>query len=80
MAKVMNSNYITVQGWMVNDLHLKGTELLVYATIFGFSQTEGQRYTGSLQYLARCYQKKRTDGLKKPYRKGVHSQRRQVYK
>lgn len=52
MAKVYNSNYITVQGWMVNDLHLKGTELLVYATIFGFSQTEGQRYTGSLQYLA----------------------------
>lgn len=52
MAKVMNSNYITVQGWMVNYLHLKGTELLVYATIFGFSQTEGQRYTGSLQYLA----------------------------
>lgn len=52
MTKVMNSNYITVQGWMVNDLHLKGTELLVYATIFGFSQTEGQRYTGSLQYLA----------------------------
>ena len=52
MTKVSNSNYITVQGWMINDLQLKGTELMVYAIIYGFSQAEGQRYTGSLQYLA----------------------------
>lgn len=52
MTKVQNNNYITVQGWMINDLKLKGTELLVYAVIYGFSQAEGQRYTGSLQYLA----------------------------
>lgn len=52
MTKIQNNNYITVQGWMINDLKLKGTELLVYAVIYGFSQAEGQRYTGSLQYLA----------------------------
>lgn len=52
MTKVYNSNYITVQGWMVNDLQLKGTELMVFAIIYGFSQAEEQHYTGSLQYLA----------------------------
>ena len=52
MTKVTNNNFITLQGWMINELHLKGTELMVYATIYGFSQAEGQRYTGSLQYLA----------------------------
>ena len=52
MSKVKNENYITIQGWMVNELNLKGNELLVYATIYGFSQTENQLFTGSLQYLA----------------------------
>ena len=47
-----NSNYITVQGWMVNELHLKGNDLLVYAIIYGFSQSESQKFTGSIQYLA----------------------------
>lgn len=50
--KIRNENYISVLGFMVNELNLKGTELLVYAVIYGFSQAEGQRYTGSLQYLA----------------------------
>lgn len=52
MSKVKNENYITIQGWMINELNLKGNELLVYATIYGFSQTENQLFTGSLQYLA----------------------------
>lgn len=47
-----NENFIVIQGWMVNELHLKGNELLVYAVIYGFSQGEGNRFTGSLQYLA----------------------------
>ena len=37
---------------MVNDLKLKGNELLVYAIIYGFSQDGISSYTGSLQYLA----------------------------
>jgi len=52
MSKIKNENYITIQGWMINELNLKGNELLVYATIYGFSQTENQLFTGSLQYLA----------------------------
>lgn len=49
---IKNENYITIQGFMVNELHLKGNELLVYAIIFGFCQSKDQRFTGSLQYLA----------------------------
>ena len=51
-SKVKNENHIVIHGWMVNKLGLKGNELLVYAIIYGFSQTEGQKYIGSLQYLA----------------------------
>lgn len=49
---VKDENFISVQGWMRTKLNLKGNELLVYAIIYGFSQTENQRFTGSLQYLA----------------------------
>lgn len=51
-TKVNNNNFITVQGWMANDLNLKGNSLLIYAIIYGFSQVEGQTYNGSYQYLA----------------------------
>lgn len=51
-SKVNRDNYIVVQGWMLTDLKLKGNELIIYACIYGFSQAEGQTFTGSLQYLA----------------------------
>lgn len=51
MSYVKNENYIVIQGFMINELKLKGNELLVYAIIYGFSQNE-QKYSGSLQYLA----------------------------
>lgn len=51
-SKVNRENYISLQGWMVRDLHLKGNELIVYAIIYGFSQAENQVFNGSLQYLA----------------------------
>lgn len=51
-SKVLNENYITIQGWMINELQLKGNELMIYAIIYGFSQLENQKFTGSLQYLA----------------------------
>lgn len=50
--KVQNENFVVIQGWMINDLKLKGNELIIYAIIHGFSQTEGQLFNGSLQYLA----------------------------
>ena len=36
--KKSKSWYLTIQGWMVEDLHLSGTELLVFALINGFCQ------------------------------------------
>ena len=52
MSRIKNENYITIQGWMINELNLKGNELIIYAVIYGFSQAENQTYNGSLQYLA----------------------------
>lgn len=45
-------NHIVIHGWMRTTLNLKGNDLLVYSVIYGFSQTDNQRFTGSLQYLA----------------------------
>lgn len=51
-SKVKDENYVSIQGWMVTKLGLKGNELLIYAIIYGFSQAEDQAFNGSLQYLA----------------------------
>lgn len=51
-TKVKNENFILIQGYMLNEMKLKGNELLVYAIINGFSQEENQVFSGSLQYLA----------------------------
>lgn len=51
-SKIKNENFYVVQGFMVNELKLKGLEKDIYAIIYGFSQTDSQRFTGSLQYLA----------------------------
>lgn len=51
-TKVRNANFIVIQGYMINEMKLKGNELLVYAIINGFSQEERQVFNGSLQYLA----------------------------
>lgn len=45
-------NYLTIQGFMITDLHLKGNELLIYALIYGFSQDSNSKFTGSLSYMA----------------------------
>lgn len=49
---VKDNTYIVIQAFMINELHLKGNELLIYSIIYGFSQAENQVYSGSLQYLA----------------------------
>ena len=48
---VKEDNYYCVQGWMVNNLGLSGNNLIVYAIIYGFSQTEEQYFSGSIRYL-----------------------------
>lgn len=48
----LSKNYVTIQGRMRTKLKLSGNELMVYAIIYGFSQTEWQKFNGSLAYLA----------------------------
>ena len=50
---IKNENHVVIHGWMINELGLKGSELICYATIWGFTQgMENQYFTGSRQYLA----------------------------
>lgn len=52
MSKVNPDSFIVVKGYMLTEMKLKGNELLVYAIIHGFSQTEDKSFKGSLRYLA----------------------------
>lgn len=51
-SKVKDGKYILIQSFMVKELNLKGNELLIYAIIYGFSQDEETKFSGSLKYLA----------------------------
>lgn len=47
----LKNNYIVVQSWMARELGLKGNRLLVYAIVYGFSQTEKQVCSCGLDYF-----------------------------
>ena len=47
-----NEKFITIAGWMVNELGLSGNELLCYALIYGFSQDGESFFCGSRKYIA----------------------------
>ena len=51
-SRIKPENYITILGWMVTDLGLKGVELIVYACVYGFSQSGDAGFIGSPAYLA----------------------------
>lgn len=46
-----NENYINIQGWMINELELKGNELILYALIYGFTQDGQNTFKGSISYI-----------------------------
>lgn len=52
MATIKDNNFIAIQGWMRTQLNLKGYELIVYAIIYGFSQDENSKFSGTRRYLA----------------------------
>ena len=49
---ISDENYILIQGWMRTEMGLSGAALMVYATIYGFSQTGNCYYSGSIDYLS----------------------------
>lgn len=51
----MENNYLVILDFMVKDLKLKGSELLVYALIYGFSQDGESKYYGSRRYIAEWF-------------------------
>lgn len=60
-------NYLTIQGWMLEKLDLKGTELLIYALIYGFCQAKNKTQI-SLAYIAKwtgCKRRAIIDNLNK---------------
>lgn len=51
MSRILDENYYQIGGWMLNCLQLKGTELQVFAILYGFSQDGESVFSGSLSYL-----------------------------
>lgn len=49
---VKNENFYTVFGWMLNELNLRGSDLVVYAIIYSFSQDGESEFKGSLAYIS----------------------------
>ena len=50
--KVNDKSSIHIYGWMLNELNLSGSELLIYATIFSFTNgTKNHCYQWSAEYL-----------------------------
>ena len=43
--------YITIYDWMVTEYHLSGHELITYALIYSFSNSQKQYYQGTLDYI-----------------------------
>lgn len=50
--KPMKSNFFVIYQWMLDELNLKGSELLIYALIFGFTVSPRKKFYGTLNYLA----------------------------
>lgn len=49
--KVKPTNVLVLHGWMMTELGLSGNDLLVYALIYGFTQTDEQWFRGSIEYI-----------------------------
>ena len=50
-----SDNYIVIQGWMCNELGLKGNELLIFALIYGFSQDGISKFNGGRKYISETF-------------------------
>lgn len=50
-----SDNYVVIQGFMCNELNLKGNELLVFALIYGFCQDGKSVFSGGRKYIAETF-------------------------
>lgn len=49
--KLKDENSYHIHGWMINRLGLKGTQLILYAIIYGFTQDGESEFHGGWEYL-----------------------------
>lgn len=76
---VKDKSYLTIQGWMLKELGLKGRELMAFAIIYGFSQDGAGWYIGGRSYIAEwlgCNQKTAGKILQDLTMKGVIEKKR----
>lgn len=52
MAKLNDTDGFHIYGWMVNELHLEGADLLAFAIVHTFTQSDAGIYKGNTQYLS----------------------------
>ena len=50
----ISKNHYVVEGWMIQDLGLKGAKLTIFAIIYGFSQDQTNVFNGNIKYLEIC--------------------------
>lgn len=60
-ARPFRDHFVTVTGWMVTELKLKGTELIVFALINGYSQDGQSEFYGTMDYIDLWLQGSRTN-------------------
>ena len=54
ITAIGNDNFIVITGWMMNELHLTGNELITYALIYGLSQYGKKNgFFGSINTIAK---------------------------
>ena len=47
------SSYFIIYDWMIQELHLKGSELLIYAIIYSYCESGNKAFNGSLSLLSK---------------------------
>ena len=50
-----SDNFVVIQGWMVNELNLKGNDLLVFALIYGFTRDGKTKFASGRNYIAESF-------------------------
>lgn len=78
-----DNDFIYIPGWAVNQLKLKGNELMVYSIIFSYSRDGIQWYQAPAEYLASCVGASVStvkEILKKLTSKGLLSKKSEKYK
>lgn len=50
LSQSKNDFYIMVEGWMIKDLDLDSTSILIFAAVYGFCKKH-ERYLGGYSYL-----------------------------